>query len=87
MRKLILKSSDSELIKTLCEICQNTVCGNVKISKKYVNQLKKFKKVLRKIVVPKLSLKTKRNILIQKGGFLPIILTALLSSIIGRIIQ
>lgn len=86
LRKTILKFSDSELIKTLCEICLNTLKGNANISEKYINRIKGYKQHIRKLALPKISLKTKRKLLVQKGGFLPILLSAILSGVIGQLI-
>lgn len=49
--------------------------------------LKKYKTAMRKIVEPNRTLSFKRKVLVQKGGFLPIILGALLSGIVGKIID
>ena len=86
-RKIILKNGSGELVKTLCEICLNVLNGNAKISKKCKNHLRKYKTILRKLAKPKSSLSNKRKILVQKGGFLPIILSAVLSGIVGKLID
>lgn len=87
LRKTIIKESTPEVIKTLCEICQNTLNGNAKISLPTKNRLKKYKKTIRNLMSPKLNLSSKRKILIQKGGFLPILLASLLSGAIGKLID
>lgn len=83
LRKKIIKGASNELIKCLSEICQNIMNGNVPISKKCKNRLKKYKTGLRKIVSPEVKLHSKRNIFVQKGGFLPFLLTEILSGIVG----
>lgn len=87
LRKAILKNSDSELIRTICEICLNTLKGNSQISNPYREQLKKYKTTIRKLGTSKLPLTARRNILIQKGGFLPVLLRSLLSGIIGNLLK
>lgn len=87
LRKSILKSASPELIKTLCEICMNILNGNCKISSKCKDSLKSYKSPLRKLISPRCSLKTKKKILIQKGGFLPSLLGAVLSGVIGNLIE
>lgn len=87
IRRTILKSASPELIKTLCEICMNTLNGNAKISGNCKKQLKIYKNPIRKLISPRLGLKTKKKILIQKGGFLPALLGAVLSGIIGNLVE
>lgn len=86
-RKNILKNGSGELIKTLCEVCVNVLNGNAKISKKNKNRLRKYKTTLRQLAKPKSSLTVKRKILVQKGGFLPVILSAVLSGIVGKLLE
>ena len=45
--KRILKNSDDDLIKCLCECCHNLLKGNIPLSKKEVSKLKKYKKSIR----------------------------------------
>lgn len=87
MRKNILSNSSGELIKTLCEVCLNVLNGNAKISKNCKNRLHKYKTVIRQLAKPGGRISNKRKILIQKGGFLPTLLTAVLSGIVGKLIQ
>lgn len=87
VRKSILNAANPELVKIICEICMNILNGNVKISKKFKNSLKKYKDSLRKIASPRTNLKFKKQLLVQKGGFLPTLLGALLSGVIGTLIE
>lgn len=87
LRKNILKEVDPEIIKTLCEVCINTLNGNVKIPIKILNYLKKYKRAMRHLSFSKTNIPAKRNILIQRGGFLPVLLGALLSSVVGQLIE
>lgn len=87
LRKNILKEVDPEIIKTLCEVCINTLNGNVKIPINIINYLKKYKRALRQLSFSKTNIPSKRSILIQRGGFLPVLLGALLSGVIGQLIE
>lgn len=87
LRKNIMKEAHPELIKTLCEICMNTLNGNIKIPIKCRNYLKKYKRTLRRLSFTKANIPSKRKLLIQRGGFLPILLGTLLSGILGQIIE
>lgn len=87
LRKVILREVKPEVIKALCEICINTLNGNIKIPVKCKNFLKKYKRTLRGIAITKANLPLKRKLLIQRGGFLPVLLGTLLSGIVGQIIE
>lgn len=88
LRKGILKSADTDLIKALCEIVLNTLHGHLKIKPTDKKKLQKYKHFLRNIADSKNSINKKREIFIQKGsGILPILLSTLLSSAVGRLIN
>jgi hypothetical protein len=88
MRKTILASAPDDLIKTINEIVYNILIGNHYISKKSKTGLKKYKNKLRQMVKHSRSLTTQRKVLVQSGGaFLPILLSAILSGIIGKILE
>jgi hypothetical protein len=78
--KDILKNADKKLISALCEIVYNVLENNINISESDLTKLSKYKKYLRKLV-QRNSIKEKRKILVQKGGFLQIILPAVISGI------
>ena len=88
-RKLILQSANNDLIYCLCECIQNLLHGNVKISQKRKIELKKYANILRKIADRKTKVQKKREILIQKGGFLPALLAPVLgiaSGLVGELV-
>lgn len=87
LRKAIIKNSDDALIKALSEISLNTLNGNLELTGGAKNKLKKYKRKLRCIACPKRKLKSKRNILVQEGGFLPVLISSLLSSVIGALLE
>lgn len=87
IRKTILKYASPELIKTLCEISMNILNGNAKISSSYKKRLENYKTPLRKLISPRLGLKSKKKLLVQRGGFLPALLGAILTSVIGNLIE
>lgn len=88
LRKAILQSAPDDLIKSIIEIVFNILRGNHKISKSCKDSLKKYKKQLRNLSEPSHSLKVKRRVLIQQGGaFLPILLSTVLSGIIGKLLE
>jgi len=58
----------------------------IKLTRKEKSKLSKYKYRLRALVNPKISFKSKRKLLIQKGGFIVPLLTSILSGVIGTII-
>lgn len=88
-RKHLLASSNNELIKCICEIVDNSLKGNLSLPPKKVSKLKRYKNLLRKITDKKLPLKLKKSLLVQEGGFLPLLLgpaLALVGGLAGRAI-
>ena len=71
-RKAILCKCDKKVFYSICEICKNVLEKNIPITERRVKNLSRYKKYIRllarKSAVP---LKTKRKIILQKGGFLP----------------
>jgi len=86
-RKNILKYCDDDIIKTIAEIAINILNGNNKISPAQKAKLKKHKKQLRFLACAKKSIKAKRKILVQHGGFLPTLIGTILSGVIGKLIS
>ena len=89
LQKRILDKASPELIRCLCDCAHNVLQGNVEISHHHKRKLKSHKTKLRKLADRKVALKTKRRI-IQKGGFLPILLSALapvISGVVGSLIK
>lgn len=87
LRKALIQNADNGLITTLNEIIYNTLNGNNIIDKNTKKKLKKYKKPMRCLICPKKSILSKRKILVQKGGFLPAIITSLLSGVIGKLLE
>lgn len=83
----IMKNADPELIKTISEIALNILAGNNKISNKSRKKLSRYKRQMRRLACSKQSLRSKRKILVQKGGFLPMLIGSILSGIIGALLQ
>ena len=89
LRKAILNNADKELVDAICQCVFNILQGNVKLNTKETHKLKSYRTALRKLV-DKSSLKTKKKILVQKGGFLQFLIPAAItgiSSIISSLIS
>lgn len=85
--KALLKVCSEEEINCICECIYNVIQGKVPIQEKHRSLLKKYKYILRKLV-SKQKNKSRRNIIIQKGGaFLPIILGSVLSALLDSFVK
>ena len=68
-RRVLLTFPSDDLIKAIVECAINTLNGNHKLTKDEKSKLSKFKNRLRSLVNPKISFKSKRKRLVQKGGY------------------
>ncbi len=80
IRNAILAKSDKNLIATICEIVYNLLNNNLDINKTTLAKLHKYKNTFRKLV-KKSNLKSKKEIIIQQGGFLQFLIPAAISGI------
>ena len=90
-RKNILKEieGDQNIYDSIAEIIRNNQKGNIKLTKLQTNKLKKYNKVLKGFCCSKNKkcFKKRKNLLIQSGGVLPILIPAvasILSSLFNR---
>ena len=91
-KKAIINSADKSLIRAICELSLNLLAGNIDLDKNSFEELKKYKKVLRKLVTKQKSksLSSKKKLVIQNGGFLQYLIPAVIggiSTIIGDLIS
>src|SRR5438552_11604086 len=66
--KSILKKPKLEEIKTLVDLSLNILNKNIPVRPKDLKCIKANRRILRHLVHPQFSLKSKRKYLIQKGG-------------------
>jgi hypothetical protein len=86
--KKYLKKASVDEIHSLCECTLNVCNGNVPVSQRTLNRLKPYARSIKKISQGKV--KNKRKYLIQHGGFLPLIASAVLpiiGSLVGELIK
>lgn len=86
LRKAILTHADKPLIQTLTESCHNVANGNIKISPCNLRKLKRYRSTIRQITSPKTKWQHKKKVLIQSGGFLPILMP-IISSVLGGLVS
>ncbi|XP_033111239.1 uncharacterized protein LOC117112281 [Anneissia japonica] len=80
-RKLLLQNADKELVTTICECAMNVLKGSVPITAAHKKKLSRHKKNLRDISNKKISAIKGKQILIQKGGFLGLVLKPILQTL------
>ena len=84
-RKAIIEGCDNELIYCLCECVMNVLNGNIPTTKQQKQKLQRYAKTLKKVESRKVSLKKKKELFIQEGGFLPLLLAPIIGVVGGLI--
>jgi len=74
IQKGVIAKCKPEIIDAISEIALNCCEGTIPLSKKHHIFLKKYKKALWLLANPKVPIRDRKEVLIQKGGFLPILL-------------
>ena len=78
-RRKLLETANKDLILCLCDCANNILKGNVNLKPKETHRLKRHKATLRTLATSSKNVNKKRKLLIQKGGFLPMLLAPILS--------
>ena len=78
IRKKLVKDSPSEVIRCVSECSHNVLKGNVHLSSAQKKKLYPSRQHLRRLASKSISVKKKKQILNQKGGFLSLLAPALL---------
>ena len=79
-RTSVLKKAPKNLIRAIREIVKNILNGKISLKPKHRKLLKRYKNVLRDFSTNvKASLAKQKRFLAQKGGFLPGLLTPVIS--------
>ncbi len=78
-----IKAAPDKAIKLICNAALNAQRGNIKFGGSQLAILKKNKRAIFQLVNPKKSIKYKRKILSQRGGFswIPVILSTVLGTL------
>lgn len=70
--------ASEDLILTLCEISLNVLKGHIPLTSGQYSKLSKQKKFIKLFANHKTGVKHKRKVMIQSGGFLPLLLSTVL---------
>jgi hypothetical protein len=85
LRDIVLTDADEDLILALCEVIHNVLIGTVKLKPKQIKKLRRYHSTLFNLSQKTTSVRKKRKLLLQKGGFLSTLLPpaiALLSTLL-----
>lgn len=86
----LIKTANKKTITAICEAVSNILAGNIPINNEIKSKLKKYRKSLHSLCEKNHSIKKRKEILGQKGGYLGLVLPAIItgiSSIISSIIE
>jgi hypothetical protein len=86
LRQKLLKdvSCNNDIFKAIKEILLNTVNLNVPLSKNQKVKLKKYEKKMKKLACCKnVNKASKKNLIMQSGGFLPILIPSVVALLTG----
>lgn len=65
--KAVLKNADKEVIKIICECCQNVLFNDLHLSEEMKQRLQKHKSSLKKLAAKGTKAKQKKSIIKRKG--------------------
>lgn len=82
-RRNIIKTATRGNIDALSELALNTLLGNVPLKPEHKQKLKRHRFSIRHLAKKRTSLKKRKEFLVQKGGFLPLLITPILSILGG----
>ena len=88
-RLLSVCCEDPEFVKCVCECVWNVIHGRVPVSSAQKKGLARHRATLRRLADSTVPLTTKKSVLAQKGGFLPLLLpllAPLLAPVLGSIL-
>jgi len=87
LRKAIISAGGKELIDSINECVLNVLVGNVPLSTCLRRKLQEYKLALRRLFDKRVRHSAKKRLLIQKGGFLLLVLTSILPIIASVIFR
>jgi hypothetical protein len=79
-RIALINTANKDLILCLCDCALNFLNGNIPFTEKEIKKLVRYKNQIRYLArKDKKDLKKKKEVIVQAGGFLPLLLTPILS--------
>jgi len=87
LRKALITNCNKQLVNCISEYVLNVLNGNIKLSGCNTRKLIKYKSALRKVADRHVSLSGKKRLIVQRGGFLLPLLSAILHTIASLIFK
>jgi hypothetical protein len=84
-RRALLRAADDTLVRSICECALNTLRGNVRLSPAQKKRLGKHRKTLRSLASSNGTWQRKKRLLVQRGGFLPLLLAPIIGGLVARL--
>lgn len=84
-RKALLQKADAQLVRYICECALNVLQGNIPLTKGHKSRLRKHADILRKLANSTDNFAKKKKIIVQRGGFLPVLLAPLIGTILSNL--
>jgi len=85
-RKLLIKAATPDQLGSLIEATLNVANSNVPVSIKTRSKLRKYKGAIQKVAFSKGNKCKRKRILIQQGGFLPVLLSSVLGFLANQLL-
>ena len=70
LRTAVIENSTRDLILALCEVIHNVLIGSVKLKPAEIKKLSRYRHTLAKLTKKSTSVKDKKVLINQQGGFL-----------------
>jgi len=87
LRKAIVSNCKKDLVNTISECVLNVLNGNFRLRGCTKRKLRKHNAALRKVAYKRVSLSSKKKFIVQRGGFLLPLLSAVLRTIASLIFK
>jgi len=87
LRKAIISKCNKELVNCISECVLNVLNGNIKLTGCDTRKVQKHKAALRMVAERHVPLSAKKKLIVQRGGFLLPLLSAVLLTIASLILR
>ena len=87
LRKAVISNCNKDLLNSISECVLNVLNGNIRLSDCAKRKLKKYKSSLRSLADRRLPRSAKTKIIVQRGGFLLPLLSAVLPTLASLVFQ
>lgn len=80
LRDAIINNAEKDLIVCICDCSHNFLTGNIPFTEQEIKKLSRYQNLVRYLAKKNRGgLKEKKQLIVQNGGFLPLLLTPILS--------